>query len=187
MKHFLLCILLCSATLSATAQKSYKGNGPDDVLQFVPLVAAYTLKVCGIESASSWKRMAINTGVSLAIVTGTDLILKHSIHKTRPDGTDRKSFPSGHTATAFAGATILCKEFGHVSPWIAVSGYAAATAVGIDRVRLHRHDWADVAAGAAIGTGMTFLGYWIGDKLTGERSRYSVSANEYGLCFSYRL
>ena len=34
-----------------------------------------------------------------------------------------------------------------------------------------------LAAGAAIGIGATELGYWIGDKITGERSRWHVGTD----------
>ncbi|MDR1553921.1 MAG: hypothetical protein LBS69_10760 [Prevotellaceae bacterium] len=37
----------------------------------------------------------------------------------RPDSSDLYSFPSGHTATAFAGAHILYKKYKDVSPWFA--------------------------------------------------------------------
>jgi len=53
-----------------------------------------------------------------------------------------------------------------------------------DRIRRNRHHWEDVAAGAAIGVGGTLLGYYLGDLITGEESKYSVgvSANTISLC-----
>lgn len=169
-----LTIVFCALTLVANAQKAFHGDGPDDWLRFVPLGSAYVLKAVGVESASSWRRLAVNTGVSLALSSGTAWGLKHAVGERRPDWTDRRSFPSGHTTVAFAGATILDKEFRHVSPWISVAGYAVATGVAVDRVLRNRHHWHDVATGAALGVGGTVLGYWLGDKLTGERSRYAV-------------
>ena len=111
------------------AQKPYHGDGPDDWLRFVPVASAYALKACGVESASSWKRLAINTATSYVLSCGTTWALKHAIHERRPDGTDNRAFPSGHATVAFAGAAILDKEFRHVSPWISVGGYAVATGV----------------------------------------------------------
>ena len=75
------------------AQRVYHGDGPDDALRFVPVVAAYALKVCGMESESSWKRLAVNTTMSYAFSVGTTWALKHSIHERRPDWTDNRSFP----------------------------------------------------------------------------------------------
>jgi membrane-associated phospholipid phosphatase len=177
----LLMVGICAFALSANAQKPYHGDGMDNWLRFVPIASAYTLKAVGVESASSWKRLAVNTGTSLALTAATTWALKHTVRERRPDWTDRRSFPSGHTSIAFAGATILDKEFRKVSPWISVAGYAVATGVAVDRVARNRHHWYDVAAGAAIGVGGTFFGYWIGDKMTGEHSRYAVGVDENGV------
>lgn len=169
------------------AQRVYHGDGPDDALRFVPVVAAYALKVSGMESESSWKRLAVNTAMSYAFSVGTTWALKHSIHERRPDWTDNRSFPSGHTALAFTGAVILDKEYRHVSPWISVAGYAVATGVAVDRVARNRHAWQDVTAGAAIGVGSTLLGYWLGDKITGEHSRYALSTDGQSLSLCIQL
>ena len=180
--------LLCLLTVPASAQdKRYHGDGIDDVLRFVPVVTTFGLKAAGVESASSWKRMAVNSAISFALVTGTTWGLKQAVHERRPDGTDRHSFPSGHTSFAFAGATILHKEYGRKSPWISVGGYAVATALAVDRVRRNRHKWGDVCAGAAIGVGGTMLGYWIGDKITGEHSRYAVGISPGGVSLAVNL
>ena len=161
--------------LPTWAQRAYHGDGPDDVLRFVPVATVYALKTCGVESKSGWKQLAVNTVVSYAFSAGTTWALKHSIHERRPDWTDNHSFPSGHTALAFTGAVILDKEYRHVSPWISVAGYAVATGVAVDRMARNRHAWQDVTAGAAIGVGSTLLGYWLGERITGEHNRYAVT------------
>lgn len=181
MLRILLILLISLILIPVSAQKKYHGDGPDDYLRFAPLAAAVTLKACGVQSASSWTRFAVNSAASCALSLGTTWALKHAIHERRPDWTDRRSFPSGHATLAFAGATILHKEFHQVSPWISVAGYAVATGVAIDRVARNRHEWQDVAAGAAIGVGGTLLGYWIGDKITGQHSQYALSVAPTGL------
>lgn len=60
--------------------------------------------------------------------------LKYTVGETRPDSGKRNSFPSGHTAQAFAAATFLSKEYGHKSVWISIGGYATATTVGVFRM-----------------------------------------------------
>lgn len=183
-----LLLLLCLCTLAANAQdKSYKGDGADDYLRFAPVASVLVMKACGVESASSWKRLAVNTALSYALSSGVSYGLKKAVHERRPDGTDRKSFPSGHATMVFAGATILHKEYGKLSPWISVAGYGVATLTAADRVRRHRHHWQDVAAGAAIGVGGTVLGYWLGDKLTGEKSRYAVGLTPDGIQLTVNL
>ena len=181
-RFLLLIMLVCS--LNANAQRS---DALDDVLRLVPLAATYTMKAAGVESASSWKRLGVNTITSFVICYGTTQALKHTINKERPDGSDNRSFPSGHSAIAFAGAHQLHKEYGKISPWISVGGYAVAILTAADRIRRDRHDWVDVTAGAAIGIASTELGYWLGDKITGEKSRYQVSIAPNGVAMIYKF
>lgn len=182
----ILCMVafFCAFAHGRAQYKSPHGDGIDDVLTYVPLASAYVLKVAGVDGDSSWKRLMVNTAASYALAMGGTWSLKRVVGAVRPDGSDLYSFPSGHAAMAFAGAVILDKEYRHVSPWISVAGYAVATFTAIDRVVKHRHEWADVAAGSAIGASSAFLGYWLGDKLTGERGRYAVSVGPNVVNFS---
>lgn len=185
--HLLLIVALVLSLPAYGGDKSYHGDGIDDVLRFVPIAGAVTLKACGVESASDWQRFAVNGVASVVVSSGSAWIMKETVSERRPDGTDHRSFPSGHTVLAFAGATILHKEFCHTSPWISVAGYSVATFTAIDRVCRNRHHWYDAAAGAAVGTAGTMLGYWIGDKLTGSRSRYAVAVGPQALAVVIRL
>jgi len=73
--------------------------------------------------------------------------IKVSIDRTRPDGGAR-SFPSGHTSSSFASATVLADHYG----WkVAVPAYAFATFVGWTRVRDQQHWASDVVFGSAVG------------------------------------
>lgn len=165
----------------------YHGDGIDDYLRFVPIASAYVLKASGVDSRSPWKRLLVNTAVSFAVDAAVTYGLKYSIKTTRPDGTDRHSFPSGHTSFAFFGAAVLDKEFRHVSPWISVGGYAVAAFVGVDRVCRNRHHWGDVAAGAAIGLLSVQAGYWLGDKITGWGKNVDVAVCPLGVSVAWRL
>jgi membrane-associated phospholipid phosphatase len=73
--------------------------------------------------------------------------LKVSVDRRRPDG-GAYSFPSGHTSSTFATATIIQSHFG----WIAgAAGYGVASFVGWSRVRSNHHYLSDVVFGAAVG------------------------------------
>ncbi|CCX64779.1 putative uncharacterized protein [Prevotella sp. CAG:1058] len=150
-KLFVSLIVVIMSVRCVAQYEPYHGDGIDDYLRLVPAVSVFALKAAGVESQSSWKRLVVNSAASFAIDVAVTYGLKYSIKSTRPDGTDRHSFPSGHASVAFCGAAILDKEFRKVSPWISVAGYAVATATAVDRVARNRHHWGDVAAGAAIG------------------------------------
>ena len=159
---------ICCLGQASTHYKRYHGDGIDDVLQYTPIAASFLLKAAGVKCRSSWEQRLYKSGASFILCSGTTYLLKHSIHKMRPDGTDNRSFPSGHTAIAFSGATVLHKEFGKTSPWISVAGYTVATITAVDRVRRNRHHWEDVATGAAIGFLSAQASYWIVDKITAK-------------------
>ena len=159
---------ICCLGQASTHYKRYHGDGIDDVLQYTPMAASFLLKAAGVKCRSSWEQRLYKYGASFILCSGTTYLLKHSIHKMRPDGTDNRSFPSGHTAIAFSGATVLHKEFGKTSPWISVAGYTVATITAVDRVRRNRHHWEDVATGAAIGFLSAQASYWIVDKITAK-------------------
>jgi len=61
-----------------------------------------------------------------------------------------ESFPSGHTAAAFALATVVSLQYRH-SFWAGAVSYSVAAAVGLSRMALDKHWLSDVVAGAAIG------------------------------------
>ena len=155
-------ILLVSVVVRAQQRHS---DGLDDVMQYVPYASVLALKACGVESCDDWKKLTITTAASWVATAGVGWVLKQTIKEWRPDDSDQKSFPSGHSMIAFAGATALHKEFGKVSPWISVAGYGVATFVAVDRVAKDRHHWYDVATGAVLGFGITEATWWLSDKL----------------------
>ena len=157
-------LLLCLLPLQAEAQQRHSDT-VDDILQYAPLVTSLSLRFGGVESNIPLKEALLGKCLTVLTVGGTAYILKHSINEWRPDHSDRHSFPSGHTAIAFAGATSLHKEYGKRSAWISVGGYALATFVAIDRVAKDRHHWYDVAAGAAIGVAGTEVSYYLAHHL----------------------
>lgn len=143
--------------------KTYKRN--ETYIQYLPLAVTLGLKAFGVESRSSWARMAVSGAAGGAIMLAATQSMKHLISTGRPDNSDDHSFPSGHTATAFVTATILHREYGHLHPLVSIGGYATAAATGILRIRKNRHWASDVAAGAGIGILATELGYCITDAL----------------------
>lgn len=139
-------------------------TGIDDYLQFFSPALTLGLKAGGVEGRSDWLRMMTSAAMSYGIMAGFVNGIKYTASEMRPDGSTRNSWPSGHTATAFVGATILHKEYGLTrSPWFSVAGYGVATATGVMRVLNNRHWVSDVLSGAGIGIMSGELAYALSD------------------------
>ena len=139
-------------------------TGIDDYTQFFGPAMVVGLKLGGYEGRSDWPRLLASAGMSYAIMAGFVNGIKYTAKEMRPDGSTANSWPSGHTATAFVGATLLHKEYGLTrSPWWSVAGYGVATATGVMRVLNNRHWISDVMSGAGIGIMSTELGYALCD------------------------
>jgi len=70
--------------------------------------------------------------------------------RSLPDCDEFNSFPSGHTTTAFAIATVFAKRYSD-KPVIGITAYSLATLVGISRMTENRHWGSDVLAGGILG------------------------------------
>lgn len=157
------------------ALKDRKSTPVADVAQYLPLAFPWAMKAFGAPTRSGWGRMAVSHAFGAFIMAGATEALKRSVMSRRPDGSDWRSFPSGHTAWAFLGATATAIELGDRSPWYAVGAYAFATGVAVSRVIDGRHFPADVAAGAGVGIISAQLGYWLGDAVFGRRQLNPMS------------
>ena len=83
-----------------------------------------------------------------ALSQGVVQAAKFATHRTRPDGSDHYSLPSGHTASAFATATVLQRHFG----WkVGVPAYGFGAYVAASRMSANKHHLSDVLLGATIG------------------------------------
>lgn len=144
-------------------------SSADDYLRFLPAAVMLGMKVGGVESRSSWGRMLTSDALSTAIMATAVVSLKNIFHETRPDGSDHESFPSGHSAVAFMTATMLTKEYGHLSPWIGIGAYTLATGTATMRLANNKHWFSDVMAGAGIGIISAEMGYYLTDLIFKDR------------------
>ena len=133
----------------------------DNYLQFAPVVAVYGLNAIGIKGKNNFRDRTIIWGMSQLIMSAIVFPVKKYSAETRPDNSNNLSFPSGHTANAFANAEFMRLEYKDVSPWYGVAGYAMAAATGYLRMYNNKHWLGDVVAGAGIGIMSTNLAYWI--------------------------
>ena len=107
------------------------------------------LFVAGRASSSSRFRAATyDMAEALAVTSIYTAGLKYTVQRTRPDGSDRLSFPSGHTSHTFTLASVANAHYG---PKVGVPAFALAAAVGLSRVERGKHNVSDVLAGATLG------------------------------------
>ncbi|WP_320822412.1 phosphatase PAP2 family protein [Reinekea sp.] len=137
------CLALVLTVPWVAAQDPIETAG--DVLQIaLPLTAL----------AATFAEHDLAAGQALLLSYGSTFalthLLKNTVNKERPNGRNTLSFPSGHTSSAFSGASFLAKRYG----WdVGLPAYLAASFVGYSRVHAQQHDWWDVTAGAAIAIG----------------------------------
>lgn len=146
----LLLLLLSSLRLQAQVV--------DNSVQYVPLATAVGLDFCGIEARHPLRERLALAATSYATLTAVAGGLKLTISETRPDGSDQRSFPSGHAARAFAGAELVRSEYGW--KW-GLRAYAVAAGIGVLRVTGDHHYVHDVLAGAAVGVLSARVAYWL--------------------------
>jgi membrane-associated phospholipid phosphatase len=132
--------LLAPADARATSTGERVGN-----------VGAIALPATGLVVAALHhdRKGALQLAEAYAATMAVVYVLKPTIDRTRPNG-GGQSFPSGHAASAFAGAAFLQLRYG----WAyGVPACALAAYVGYSRVHAKEHWTSDVLAGGALGIG----------------------------------
>ncbi len=121
-----------------------------DVAFGLPLLACSSILWAG--SAAFGFEKTEETGQMLTegllITYGITGVLKLGTGRERPDGSNSRSFPSGHSAGTACSAFIIWDRYGPEAgiPAIAIAGFTA-----LSRITLGKHYPSDVIAGAAIG------------------------------------
>jgi len=119
-----------------------------------------------LDGAGRWRRVLAAAALAAGLANVVLVMLKRKFRRRRPCDfaphpafdvrtsyflrfvpSDRFSFPSGHSANAFALATVLALT----SPWMATPALALAASVAASRVVLGLHFLSDVVAGSLLG------------------------------------
>ena len=143
-----LIALLCAVATPAAANEHDWARASD---VGVGVLALWSL---GAPLAEGDKKGALQAAGSIGSAEALAQALKYTVKERRPDGSDRRSFPSGHTSMAFAAAASILERRG---PEEGIPAMLLAGFVGVSRVEAKKHHWQDVAAGAAIGTAAGLL------------------------------
>jgi membrane-associated phospholipid phosphatase len=137
------------ATTTPAAASDRDWANASDVAVGGLLVAAL-----GVPAINNDWNGTLQAGASAGAAFGIAAGLKEAFPETRPDHSNRKSFPSGHSATAFGAAASLQNRYG----WQAgLPAQLVAAFVGVARVKADKHHWYDAVAGAAVGEASGFL------------------------------
>lgn len=155
MKQILLFLTALCLALSVSAQE-IKVTGSRKAVRTSGDIGAVLLPVAGLTAIlvqKDWQ--GLKQGVFAGITTlGVTYALKYAVKKERPDRSDNHSFPSMHTSVSSTAASFIQRRYGW--KW-GVPAYVVSTYVGWSRVYGKKHDWWDVAAGAAIGIGSSYI------------------------------
>lgn len=130
----------------------------DDYTQYGPALILLGSGISGYKAQNKPIDQAgifiLGTGIYVAATQG----LKAAITEPRPDGKEH-TYPSGHTATAFFGATVVAHEYRDTHPELVIAGYTFAAATGAFRIANNKHWVTDVLMGSAIGIASAELAY----------------------------
>jgi len=162
---------------SATEQWSTGADLASDVLVMTLMASPMALAI-----AETGNKNGLTLGIMYAetvlLNNGVTQLLKGATDRTRPfaynddpeipedkkqQPNTRRSFPSGHTANAFAAAVFLGTTYSKLHPessarkWVWAGSLTAATAVGYFRYRAGKHFPTDIITGAVIGASFGYL------------------------------
>ncbi len=149
-KISIIAVVAVGLSSAAPAHASDKGwNNAGSIARDALVVAAFGVPVV----QGDWEG-ALQAGGSMGAAVAVTQGLKEIFPEERPDKSDRKSFPSGHTSISFAAAATLQNRYG----WeVGVPAQLVAAFVGLSRVEGRKHHVHDVLVGAAIGEASGFL------------------------------
>ncbi len=110
-------------------------------------------------------------------------LIKNIVREPRPNSDNRDSFPSGHTTSAFAFASVIGAE--HEWYW-GLAAYTMAGFVALSRINDNAHRLHDVAGGATLG-----MVYGLGLSYVSQKNKtaalnYYIYPSENGVLMGYR-
>lgn len=127
-------------------------------VEWLPYAGLLGAEYLGAQPKAGIVDRTLLTATSFIILEAVTQPLKRVAHRERPDRSDFHSFPSGHTATAFAGAELTRMIYGNT---LGLCSYAVATGVACLRVAGGHHYLTDCIAGAGIGILSARLAAWL--------------------------
>ena len=156
MKKLLLLLVIFGCSCTTIYSQELQVTGSRKAVRTSGDVGAVLLPVAGLTAIlieKDWE--GLKQGIfSGATTLGVTFALKYLVKKERPDHSDFHSFPSMHTSVSFTAASFIQSRYGW--KW-GIPAYIVSSYIGWSRVYGKKHDWVDVASGAAIGIGSAYL------------------------------
>jgi membrane-associated phospholipid phosphatase len=138
----------------------------DFYLKWIPYATVFILNLTGVKTKSDWKKRVLVTAATDGIRYLITDSLKKMVKEHRPAPyVGNRSFPSGHTSSAFAAAQFMHRELKSSIPVFSCVGYVAGVANGAIRIYKSKHWLKDVVAGAVIGVASAQLAYFLVNKI----------------------
>lgn len=139
------------------------------------------------------RRTSLQAGKAFVLTAGATFLLKQMTHRSRPYESGRADlwygpyaltfendgFPSGHTSTAFAVASVYAHAYAD-KPWLGVGLYSLAGLTALSRMNDDKHWASDVFIGGA-------LGWYIGRTIVKTDSRLTISPTGNGIYLSWSI
>lgn len=129
-----------------------------DYVEFVPLAASVAVGFADGSCRYTFADRSLAAVTSFVLLEAVTQPLKRIVGRERPDLSDSHSFPSGHTATAFAGAELCRIEYG---AWVGTAAYAVAAGTAAMRMAGRHHWLSDCVAAAGIGILSARAAMWL--------------------------
>jgi membrane-associated phospholipid phosphatase len=174
-----LFIVFIFAAGNAFAADNYRGSAINDRITRAGDIGQFAIPLSALAYGmfiSDWQGVQ-QLGLAAGSTMAATYALKYTIREERPyepEGSKGNTFPSGHTAFAFAGAGYWQMRYG----WrVGVPMYAAAAFVGFSRNHARMHNWTDIAVASSIGIGFNYL---FTTKYVPGNARLSISPTDGG-------
>jgi membrane-associated phospholipid phosphatase len=174
------------------------GSSSDDLQDALPTVAVLgaTWLYAGFVDNSAGRREAYNMWEAAGLSTVTAYAIKFASGREDPYQTsdadqwfksNGKSFPSEHTAAAFAVGTVLAESGNDEYRWLRrLLGYGLGVATGYERLKHNQHWLSDTVAGAILGNASAHFVLNRHAELE-DRSRFALVAVPGGVMLTYHV